>query len=157
VVQRVARHPRGDAADRALALLDFDRGGRRRADVAGVGALEAIVAADADVLEREPEQRGVAEGGHRGRELGPEAGAGAIEVLERELPAEDVHPDGERRLAEVRLREGEDDVAADRADVAAQHETLTPPEEVVLLDADVEEERVGRAEARPGAERSGLR
>src|SRR5207247_1584309 len=48
-------------------------------------------------------------------------------------------------------------VPPDRADVAAQAQALAATEEVVLLDAGVEEERVGGAEAGAGAERARLR
>src|SRR5262249_31487405 len=112
---------------------------------------------DADLLEREPPERRVAPGRDRVRELGAEPGAAPREVVELELPAEHVRTDGERRVAEVRLREGQDDVPAERPVVPGQGETLAAPEQVVLLDARVEEQRVRRAEARAGAEGAGLR
>src|SRR5206468_8741134 len=107
---------------------------------------------DAHLLERQAPERGVAPCRDGIRQLGADARAAACELVELEPPAEGAGADGERRLAEVRLGEREDDVAAERADVAVQHEALAAPEEVVLLDAEVEEQRVGGTEPRAGAE-----
>src|SRR3989442_1326877 len=145
VVQRVARDVRRDAADQALPLLGADGARGPEPEVADLGLLEPVVGPDADLLEREAPQRGVAEGRHGVGEWRAEPGPAARELVELEAPAEGTRPDGERRLAEVGLREGEDDVAPERADVAVQHEPLPAAEEVILLDADVEDERVGRA------------
>src|SRR5207249_6133273 len=156
VVQGVARDVRRDAADQARPLLGADGARGPEAEVADLRLLKPVVGADAHLLEREPPERAVAPGRHRVGELRADPGPAAGELVELEPPAERVRPDGERRLAEVGLGEGQDDVAPQRADVAVQHEPLSPPEEVVLLDAEVEEQRVGRAEPRARAERAGL-
>src|SRR5206468_10571392 len=126
-------------------------------EAADLRLLDAVVAADPDLLERQSPERGVAPGRDRIAELRPRPGATPVEVVEVELPVEGVEARGERRVPEVGLGEREDDVAADRPDVAGEADALASPEEVVLLDAGVEEERVGRAEPRAGAERPRLR
>src|SRR5438067_6399433 len=140
------RRGRDDAPEDVLARLARPEGARLeaadRADAAREVALEErqLVAVDAALAEEPVAQR-----------------AAAVEVVEAELRTEGARPHRERRVAEVRLGEGEDDVAPDRADVAGELEPLAAAEEVVLDDARVEEELVGRAEAGARAEGAGLR
>src|SRR5262249_17934478 len=145
------------AADQARALLETDGARGVHRDVADVRRLEPVGAPDANFLQRNAPERRVPPRRDRVRELRPAARPAPVEVVESELPRERVDAGRERRVADVRLREGEEDVSADRSDVAVQAETLAAPEEVVLLDAGVEEQRVRGAESGPGAERSRLR
>src|SRR5262249_59560865 len=108
------------------------------------------------LVERDAPDRVPAECRHRVGEVDARARPGAIELLERQPPAERVEPDGERRAPEVRLGEREDDVAADGTRVDVRDAALAASEERVLLDAGVEEQAVPRAETRSGAERAGL-
>src|SRR5262249_41900001 len=157
VVQRVAGDARRDAADQAGALGFPDVDGGVEPDVADRRPLDAVVGADPELLQRYPPQRLPAERGHRVGHLEAGSRTGAVEILEGQLPAERVDADGERGAPEVRFGEGEDDVAADGPDVDVRDQTLAPAEQVVLLDAHVEEQAVRRAEPRPGAEGAGLR
>src|SRR5262249_41746068 len=133
VVQRVAREARRDAADRAGPLLEPDRRRRIETEAADLRLLDPVVAADPDLLERETPERGVPPGRDRIAELRPGAGAAPVEVVEVELPVEGVEPGRERGVPEVGLGERQDDVAADRADVARETDALAAPEEVDLL------------------------
>ena len=77
-----------------------------------------------------------------------ETGRGPGEVLEFEARVEDRRGEHDVRVEEVRVGPREEDVAPHRSEVCVGDDTVATAEEVVLGDADVEQELVTRAVSR---------